>query len=142
MLARRLLPEVEELLSRELGVLSQSVSQASRLPPPCPRANVTAQAGSAQTRLGRFLVRARSALPIFHPEEVPKTKLVIGIHIRLPDDATPGALQGEESAAQFDALQYFACAQQIEDEHRCNRQDVVWCVTSILTHGNPDYHRE
>ena len=62
MIVRRPLPEVEELMSREFGVLSHSASQASRLPPPCPRANATTAQppGVEEARLGRFLIRPRA----------------------------------------------------------------------------------
>ena len=136
MRARRPLPEVAELMSREFGALSQSVSQAARLPPPCPRANATtSQPGGEEARMGRFLIRPRAEAPpkaTPPPEEVDpaRPKLVIGIHVRLPDNgASATRLQGDDTASQFDPSQYFACAQQIEDEHRCDGQDVVWCAT-------------
>ncbi len=116
-------------MSREFGALSQSVSQAARLPPPCPEANATtAQPGGEEARMGRFLIRLRAEAPPKVPDQATRPKLVIGIHVRQPDEASATRLQGNETASQFDPSQYFACAQQIEDEHRCDGQDVVWCA--------------
>ena len=55
-----------------------------------------------------------------------------GLQVRLVDAASASRLQSDEVASQFDLRQYFACAQQIEDEHRCDGQDVVWCAAALL----------
>lgn len=108
-----LLPEVEELLSVEMAVLSQS----------------------------SFLLRQRenecnSCLPVFSRQGQPvlslvqnlaaeQGKLTIGIQIRLGDHAF-----ANENVDWTTVEPFFSCAQQIEDDHKRLGQEAVWYVVS------------
>lgn len=115
-------------MSREIGVLAQSSSQAAVPPPPCPdtHAKRVGAGASIEKRVGRFMMTEQAVEDVKSRQWQTQSKLSIGIQIRLPDSAEGGSLLDDSEAGRYDVSDYFRCAQQIEDEQRCRGQEVIW----------------